>query len=295
VVMGSPSPARSSMGLPSPGYSPQFAGMDVDGEPVPMWAVPSDPYGGPFFGGRYAGAGAGLFAVPVRSDVSVGEVAAVYPWLPGVNPFRGVGGEFGTNCVITAIATDMSLREGVGHQASAASALPERDLVNYQAQQLGLGVGDDARVFRVGGLDEIRAVVGAAGVGARGVVVVRGADSEVSHAFNVVHDERGVSFLDGQQGGLARAPETVTDLVFLPLSEGIEEPRPLPVPPALLAEADAIAGAYGVSLPASASSAAELRAAVLRDLAAGLPRDQTLARAAGTAASLGLTPRRIAP
>ena len=178
-----------------------------------------DYYGG----GRYSGADVTLVAAEIRSDLNGDEATDAFPWLPHVNPHHDDGGEFATNCVIAAIATDMTLQTGDPHQASSATPLPEEDLANYQTQQLGLPDGQ-APAYRVPGLDTIRTAMSAAPDNSRGIVIIRGADSEISHAFNVVKDQRGVNFLDGQRGTLARRPEVITDLLFLPLTENISVP-----------------------------------------------------------------------
>ncbi|GAA4263661.1 hypothetical protein GCM10022255_110230 [Dactylosporangium darangshiense] len=162
---------------------------------------------------------------PVHRSES--EILSAYPWLRHVNPYLvsgGLDGGFSTNCVITAIATDLSLQEGVGHQAGAAEELPASALVSYQRQQLGLADDQPGVVLRVKDLDSVRAVLAAAEVGARGLVLVRGAASKIAHAFNVVRDESGVAFLDGQRGTVASLPEVVTALEFLPTTPGIGIP-----------------------------------------------------------------------
>ncbi|MFD0584779.1 hypothetical protein [Dactylosporangium darangshiense] len=125
---------------------------------------------------------------------------------------------------MTAIATDMSLRDGWGYQAGGADPLPTRHLVNYQRQQLGLADDAPGVVFDVADFGVVRGLLAGAGVGARGVVVVQSSVSEVSHAFNVVRDVRGVTFLDGQAGRLAVAPGSVVAVKFLPMTVGLVAP-----------------------------------------------------------------------
>ncbi|MEV4346284.1 hypothetical protein AB0J83_17590 [Actinoplanes sp. NPDC049596] len=163
-------------------------------------------------------AGAAASGRPVGSALSAAEMARAFPWLSGVNPDRGRGGEYLTNCVVTAIATDLSLREGVLHEAPPASALPVEDLVNYQNQVLGR---PGAR-FVVSDFAELTEVLGRSQEGNRGVVVVRGAGEEISHAFNMIVGPEGVSYLDGQSGGPARRPDDMNELFFLPLTDGAE-------------------------------------------------------------------------
>jgi hypothetical protein len=165
--------------------------------------------------------------------------ALVYPWLRSVNPEREAAptaDAFTLNCVLTAIAVDMSLIDGHGHQAGGVDTatgpkdrgLPETDLANYQAQTIGLP-GGESRVYSCESLEAVRDVMAAAPRGARGLVLVHGEDARISHAFNVVHDAYGVTFLDGQRGGLARPPQVITDVAFLPLTDNIKVPNEHPL------------------------------------------------------------------
>ena len=178
---------------------------------------------------------------PPASDATSQQVAEAYPWLTSVNPYRAERPEddsFRLNCVIASIATDLSLAEGVGHQAGGVDVpartdvpggLPERHLAAYQAQRLGLPEGQ-SRTHRFGTLDDVRGVMRAAPKGSRGIVIVRGENPETpSHVLNVVHDGNGVNFLDGQRGGLARRPESVTEVDFLPLAHDIHVPAGHPL------------------------------------------------------------------
>ncbi|MEO3816512.1 TcdA/TcdB catalytic glycosyltransferase domain-containing protein [Plantactinospora sp. B24E8] len=157
-------------------------------------------------------------------------VGAAYPWLTAVNPDASV-----TNCVLTAMVTDMNLVPGeeLVWQAPAEGIMPESHLVEYQRDRLGLPATDSI-VYRTA-LEPVLTVMGAAEVGARGILLVRpptpasaGTEGEagagVSHAFNLVRDAHGVVPLDGQRGGLARMPAEVGELFFLPLTPGINPP-----------------------------------------------------------------------
>ncbi|PYC62215.1 hypothetical protein C7C45_33035, partial [Micromonospora arborensis] len=169
----------------------------------------------------------GVVASRFGDDAALLEVL---PWLGLVNPDAS-----GTNCVLVAIAADMSAvpGEGLVWQAPAESPLPESDLVAYQRQLLGLADDADSLVFRTD-VGSVRAVMAAAPVGSRGVVLVRSRTVDggvgVSHAFNVLRLEGvgagddGVVFVDGQRGGLARVPDGVVDLLFLPVTDGIAMP-----------------------------------------------------------------------
>ncbi|WP_230554440.1 toxin glutamine deamidase domain-containing protein, partial [Salinispora arenicola] len=155
---------------------------------------------------------------------SVGEFGQRYGWLARVNPWSDRGGEFDTNCVLAAIATDMTLAErldpvaagdGAYFQAPPATVLPAGDLSNYTGNTYR-DVPDYAAV------DE---VMWAAPVGSRGIVVVTDAEGEPSHAFNVVRDDRGVAYLDGQVGDWATAPRQPKRIRFMPVTDAISEPR----------------------------------------------------------------------
>ncbi|MFI6785125.1 toxin glutamine deamidase domain-containing protein [Micromonospora sp. NPDC050276] len=178
-----------------------------------------------------SGAGpAGEFTEVITSGLDDVTVHEQYPWLRQVNPDRSA-----TNCVITAITTEMNLRPGESMTWSApgtppnqdrdngdADLLPTVDLVNYQRDQLDLA-GSESRLFRTD-LDSVRAAMSGSPVNSRAIVLVRGAGQQVSHAFNVIHDDNGVVFLDGQTGGLARTPETVEEWILIPLTDGITPP-----------------------------------------------------------------------
>ncbi|MEV5244686.1 toxin glutamine deamidase domain-containing protein [Streptomyces werraensis] len=145
---------------------------------------------------------------------------SAYEWLDEVNAYRAQGGEFLTNCVLTAIAVDMSLREGAVHQASPAAPggvrHPEGEdsgLHNYLENYL------DRAPDAVHGVAEVVEAMSAAPVGARGMVVIERTRGEIDHVVNVTHDHNGVVFLDGQSGFPVREPAGVVS--FLPTTEGI--------------------------------------------------------------------------
>ncbi|MCM4084239.1 toxin glutamine deamidase domain-containing protein [Paractinoplanes hotanensis] len=145
-------------------------------------------------------------------------VRSVYPWLTSVNPDSSR-----TNCVLTAIVTDMNLVPGepLAWQAPAEGAMPGLNLVRYQRDRLRLA-GLDSLLYRTD-LESVRRSMTAAPVGARGILLVPNR-AGISHAFNVVRGEAGVLFLDGQRGGLARHPEAVDGWFFLPMTSGIDAP-----------------------------------------------------------------------
>ncbi|MFD9359445.1 toxin glutamine deamidase domain-containing protein [Streptomyces sp. NPDC060031] len=133
-------------------------------------------------------------------------LARDYPWLGDVNPYRDSDAQARTNCLLTAIATDLSLAEGVGHQAPPSELSPASDLANYR----------DRPPLTVPTYADLAAMVHAAGPGTRGMVVVGTGGDAVAHVFNVVHDGENVVFLDGQTGRLADLPPSPDRLEYLP-------------------------------------------------------------------------------
>ncbi|WP_230514355.1 toxin glutamine deamidase domain-containing protein [Salinispora arenicola] len=145
-----------------------------------------------------------------------------------VNPSLRDGGEFVTNCVLTAIATDMTLADrlntgdgDVYYQAPPTSVQSATDLSNYTGNSYR-----DVPDYQA--VDEVMHV---APVGSRAVVVVTDIDGDTSHAFNVVRDDHGIAYLDGQAGGWAIAPRQPARIRFMPVAGQITEPRTVTDPP----------------------------------------------------------------
>ncbi|TWJ27444.1 WD domain G-beta repeat uncharacterized protein [Micromonospora sagamiensis] len=154
--------------------------------------------------------------VLLPSDMSPAEVSGWLPWLGEVNPYRDLGEQFATNCVLAAIGTDMSLADGVGHQVPPEAYLPVVWLKRYADRPL-VEAADYAAVVEV---------MKAAEPGSRGVVVVTGEGDRISHAVNVVRTDDGkVVFLDGQGGGLARGPARPGRVRFVATTDGVGVPR----------------------------------------------------------------------
>ncbi|TDC28538.1 hypothetical protein E1211_27725, partial [Micromonospora sp. 15K316] len=194
-------------------------------------------------GGGRGAAGGSVRVIPSRFADDAAARAA-YPWLALVNPSGS-----DTNCVLTVIVSDMNAAEGrdSSWQAPPELALPEEHLLNYQRQLLRLA--DDAAppVYRTD-VEAVRTAMAAAPPGTRGVLLVRDPVTAAglggtSHAFNVLRDEHGVVFLDGQHGGLARMPAYVGELLFLPLSGDV--PRPAGAATVDPAELGGTAGTLG--------------------------------------------------
>ncbi|MEV5384472.1 toxin glutamine deamidase domain-containing protein [Streptomyces sp. NPDC052721] len=162
------------------------------------------------FGVRIVSADAGQ-ALPLK-----------YEWLDRVNPYREQGGEFTTNCVLTAIAVDMSLADpdGATYQAPPSDlgvqGRPDGEvsgLRNYLANYR------DRDPDPVAGPADVVKAMSQAPLGARGMVVVEDDDGELAHVINVMRDDNGVVFLDGQAGALAPVPSHAVS--FLPTTDGI--------------------------------------------------------------------------
>ncbi|MET9886700.1 toxin glutamine deamidase domain-containing protein [Streptomyces sp. NPDC006430] len=156
-------------------------------------------------GGRTDVPGA-VFHDPAQEQAHAQLVARDYPWLGEVNPYRDSNPEARTNCLLTAIATDLSLAEGVGHQAPPSDASPAEHLANYQGRP----------PLPVTSYAQLTDLMHQAGPGARGMVVIGAAGDPVAHVVNVVHDGDRVVFLDGQTGGLARLASAPDRLELLP-------------------------------------------------------------------------------
>jgi hypothetical protein len=176
-----------------------------------------------------------------------------YGWLRSVNPLMDRGGGFRTNCVLTAIATDMTLADRFdaatagdnAHFQAPTSSTHKDEVVHGRATDL---VNYSGNQFRE--VPDYRAVQEAmrnAPVGSRGIVVVTDVGGTVSHAFNAVRDDKGVAFLDGQAGEWATAPQRPARIRFMPVAGDIPEPRtrsPLRSP---LPDGDPV-GAIGIEI-----------------------------------------------
>ncbi|MET7394105.1 toxin glutamine deamidase domain-containing protein [Dactylosporangium sp. NPDC005572] len=134
-----------------------------------------------------------------------------YSWLRQVNSQRGRTAESDTNCMITAIATDLALADGAVYAAPPDTMSPAEHLERYR----------DRPPVPVPDLRSVVAVMSRAPLNSRGMVVVHQPDKMFAHVFNVVHDNNGVVFLDGQAGDLAQLPNGPSNLFFLPTTDGI--------------------------------------------------------------------------
>ena len=170
-------------------------------------------------GGEVLAAGAlGPDVVYAGSGGGGAQVLGGLEWLGGVNPLRGLGGEFVTNCVLASIAVDLALAEREGFRAGAAGLREVGDLERYAGRPL---VAAD-------GFGVVVAVVRGAGPGARGMVSFLAAVGEHEHVVNVAVDVRGrVVFVDGQAGGLAVLPAAPVLVRFVLTAWDRTPPEPL--------------------------------------------------------------------
>nr|WTC14190.1 toxin glutamine deamidase domain-containing protein [Streptomyces anthocyanicus] len=165
-------------------------------------------------------AGPAAFGVPVVSARVLREVPVGYAWLERVNPYREQGGEFRTNCVLAAVAVDMSLAEGAVFQAPP-SGLGEEGagLADTTGLTVYLGRYRDMDPYPVPGPAAVLEAMSQAAPGQRGMVVTQSPGGEIAHVINVVRDDNGVVFLDGQAGALVPLPADAQS--FLPTTDAI--------------------------------------------------------------------------
>ncbi|QKW13591.1 toxin glutamine deamidase domain-containing protein [Verrucosispora sp. NA02020] len=218
-----PATVAGTVATPVPSPASSLTTSTAAPTPVPSASTDATPTdttpqtnGGPRGDLRARDAESGTEATPrtdPRPDATV--VQRDYPWLPGINPLRRRKGEFGTNCVLTAIVTDMAftekLRPGERLQSSPSTLAPLEHLTRYR-DRAPVAVADFAAVTRV---------MRSAPQGSRGIVVVHRAGRDFAHAFNVIHDHNGVVFLDGQNGTLADLSIQPDTVLFVPTTDGV--------------------------------------------------------------------------
>ncbi|WP_225847516.1 M91 family zinc metallopeptidase [Streptomyces sp. HPF1205] len=167
--------------------------------------------------------GTAPFDVPVVSAGAAQEVRDQYAWLTGVNPHRDQGGEFRTNCVLAAIATDMSLADPKRAVFQAPPSGPGEEGQGPADDGTGLtiylGRYHGMEPYPVDGPAEVIEAMHRAPVGERGMVVVEDTGGGIDHVINVVRDGNGVVFLDGQAGALAPLPTGAVS--FLPTTDRV--------------------------------------------------------------------------
>ncbi|MCO8275486.1 toxin glutamine deamidase domain-containing protein [Actinoplanes sp. TRM 88003] len=183
------------------------------------------PHGGSrsFWGQRPGDVGSSGPGRPITSRLADDQAARVaYPALAVVN---SEASNSTTNCVLAAIALDMSLTAGETiFLAPDDDAQPERNLVNYQQSVLDTAEGDQPLLYSSTSLDAVADAMNESAPGSRGIMIARRRDA-ISHAFNVYRAADGVDFLDSQRRGLAVEPDDVIGWVFIPLSPGIPAPH----------------------------------------------------------------------
>ncbi|MEU7588866.1 hypothetical protein AB0A95_21535 [Micromonospora sp. NPDC049230] len=165
-----------------------------------------------------------------------GTAADLGALLPQVDPWHGVGGDFTTNCVLSAIGVDISLSEGEAFQVPPSEEMPVEHLVNYAGRPMAT-VPDLAFVTNL---------MTSAPQGSRGILLV-GEAAEVSHAINVTRDEKGLVYLDGVRGVEVDPAEFEgAHLRFVATTDGVLDG---PLDPALDQGHEGLAGMYGGRVP----------------------------------------------
>jgi len=162
-----------------------------------------------------------LHAGTATPDQAHAYIVEHHPYVLEVNADRLRGRIPGSdvNCSRCVLATDRGFAEG-----TPSSALPwpkgpgwgsaDADFDDY-ARSLG---AEPADIRAVSSYDEIIGDIAARGEDSHGMVYISRPWNDSAHVFNVVHDEQGVVFLDGQTGRLATLEENV-DILYLPIGK----------------------------------------------------------------------------
>ncbi|GAB7052381.1 hypothetical protein JCM9534A_75070 [Catenuloplanes indicus JCM 9534] len=163
--------------------------------------------------------------VEVALGLSAADIRQYMPWLPRINPKYRTDLTYEQNCVLVALALDMSLASAgdprqLPVEADGTNGPLRIDLLETAFPGHRFEPADD--------LAQIAAAMtrNADGKMRRGIVVVRGAGETVSHAFNVVSLGKQFAFLDGQSQGRPRVPKNIAEIRFLPTTDGIPSIRP---------------------------------------------------------------------
>ncbi|WP_433113065.1 toxin glutamine deamidase domain-containing protein [Micromonospora sp. CA-246542] len=162
--------------------------------------------------------------IPVGDPITVDQMRERYPYLDRVNPLRSL-----LNCVFASIVTDLLLRVGGRDRFEApASVVTEVGVLGFYAGR---------PLQEVDGYQAVIDAMRAAPVGSRGVLVVNDATGSVAHSVNVVRDEHGVFFLDGQTNGPATVPPVPSRVRFVATTADVPTPA-VPADPAPATEPD---------------------------------------------------------
>ncbi|GIG10568.1 hypothetical protein Cco03nite_72680 [Catellatospora coxensis] len=180
---------------------------------------------------RFVGSDASGWAVTPASGlyrIADRRLHERHPWLLRANPGHSRGGEFITNCVLAAIAGDMTLREWGqpdfgGYQVPPSKQAPVLDLVRYAKDVFA----DSPGFIEVSGgwpavRDAVAKAPGSLGIVGFGRAPARGGSAGHQppgwHVVNVFHEEDTAVFVDVQAGDAAVLPDAHAPVFFLPLT-----------------------------------------------------------------------------
>jgi hypothetical protein len=189
------------------GYARTLAGSTRAAGRQPMHEVPPDKSWSPLPGVRRA-------ADFIRN----------YGWLQRSDAHRDERDEDSANCLLVAIAVDLTLKEraenpsavadDVYFQAPPSGMHTVRNLLNYAQREL----------FTAKSYEAVHDVMAAAPVGARAIVVVAESDGRVAHAINTTRDDLGPAYLDGKTKTWAWAPTRPAWIGFVWTSADVPDP-----------------------------------------------------------------------
>ncbi|MDG4809466.1 toxin glutamine deamidase domain-containing protein [Micromonospora sp. WMMD1120] len=162
--------------------------------------------------------------VPVGDPLTVEQMRARFPYLDRANPERAL-----LNCVFAAIVTDLLVRFGGRDRFEApASVATEVGVLSFYAGR---------PVQEADGYQAVIDAMRASPPGSRGVLVVNDAAGSLAHAVNVVRDEHGVFFLDGQTNAPATVPPVPSRVRFVATTADVPAPA-VSTAPTSAADAD---------------------------------------------------------
>jgi hypothetical protein len=151
-----------------------------------------------------------------------GMITEEFPWLSLINPHLDEDQAYRYNCIMSTIATDMSLGdddhnyvETIGHS----DIMHTEWLVNYAEGRPWYLVNDYMSIVNA---------MKNAPVNSRGILFTAQSHANAAnHAWNIIRHERlGVVFLDGQHGDEWRPMQKPVAVYFAPMTEGVPPVQP---------------------------------------------------------------------